>query len=565
MTSKISKTAFSRPPAIENPNRQWPGKTIEKTPLWCAVDLRDGNQALPNPMTPEQKLRYFKLLCDIGFKEIEIGFPSASADDFQFTRDLIEKNLIPDDVTISVLLQARPEQVVRTVESLKGVKQAVIHYYIATSDLHREFVFGKTREEQLVMARETTTMIRDLAATEMKGSKVGLEFSPEEFTDSDLDYAIEICDTVVDSWNPQGDEKVILNLPATVERRLPNEYADMVEVFISRIKRREQCIISMHAHNDMGMAVSAMMMTLMAGADRIEGTLCGHGERTGNVDLITTALNLDYLGVNTGLNFDNLGDIVETVEEITDMPVHPRHPYAGQLVFTAFSGSHQDAIHKGFARQERIAPHFGSYKMPYLHVEPSVIGRNFEKFIRINSQSGKGGIAHVMEHEYHIAMPRWVQVDFAVKVQAFADDAQRELDSKELWTIFKYHYKKHGEPLELMKYWPRPHSEDPDIIEGETRVKFNGEDKTLYASGNGPISAFVHTIKNLEGIPDFSLTDYAEGTRGSTADAEGICFINLKLEESGESHIGVGLGSNIDQAAARATIAALNGLLRDED
>ncbi len=563
MSSRMSGITYSRPTPIAIKQRRWPDAKITQSPTWCAVDLRDGNQALPDPMTPEQKMRYFKLLCDVGFKQIEIGFPAAAADEFQFARDLIEGGHIPDDVEISVLTQARPELIERTLESLAGVKNAIVHFYIASSDLHRTFVFGKTREEQLRMVQASAAQIR--AGTREMTGRIGLEFSPEEFTDSDLDYAVEMCNLVVETWAPEGDEKVYLNLPATVERRLPHEYADMIEEFINRQKFRENTIVSLHSHNDMGMAVAATVQSLMAGAGRVEGTLFGHGERTGNVDLVTCALDLEYLGVDTGLNFDDLPAIVDLVEEVTSIPTHARHPYAGELVFTAFSGSHQDAIHKGLARKDELAGHFGGWKVPYLHVDPSAVGRTFEKFIRINSQSGKGGIAHVMEQDYHIRMPRWVQIDFAKKVQAFADEAKRELGSKELWTIFRYHYKKHGEPIELKHYWPRPMQDDPDMIAGEVHVGFGGEEHHLKSEGNGPISAFVHAVKQLDGIPDFKLEDYEEGTRGKTADAEGICFIKLNDPESGISRIGVGLGSNIDQAAARAVTAAINALLRPDE
>ena len=531
--------------------------------MWCAVDLRDGNQALPNPMTPPQKLRYFSLLCQIGFKQIEVGFPPASADDYRFCRELIENDHIPEDVTISVLTQARPELIERTLESIRGVRQAVVHFYIATSELHRHFVFNIEREKEIEMAVDSTRLIRE-GVKGLSGSRVGLEFSPEEFTDSELDFAVEICDRVVETWGPAADEQVILNLPATVERRLPNEYADMIEEFRRLQKFPENTIISLHAHNDMGMGVAATMLSLKAGARRVEGTLFGHGERTGNVDLVTCALNLEYLGVPTGLNFDNLPEIVRTVEELTGIQTHPRHPYAGELVFTAFSGSHQDAIHKGLSRNEELSTHFGGWKVPYLHVAPEVIGRSFERFIRINSQSGKGGIAHVMEQDHQVILPRWVQIDFAKHVQDFADEVQREISSEELWELFQRHYQQDNGPLELLNYWPRPTESDPDLIDGELHVKFRGRRHELRSQGNGPISAFVHAVKTLEGMPEFTLDNYEEGTRGHSADAEGICFTLLRLADSGKSHIGVGLGSNIDQAAVRATVAGLNALLKEE-
>ncbi|MCH2176212.1 MAG: 2-isopropylmalate synthase [Lentisphaeria bacterium] len=550
--------SYSRPPVIENPNREWPDKQITNAPRWCAVDLRDGNQALPNPMTPEQKLTYFKTLCEIGFKEIEVGFPSAAADEFDFMRQLIEENLIPDDVVVSVLTQARPHLVQRTMESLKGVKNAVVHFYIASSDLHRSFVFGLERDAQLELARTTTLQIRELA-DQMPESNIGLEFSPEEFTDTDLDYSIAMCDIVMENWQPKPDEKVILNLPATVERRFPNEYADMIECFKRQLKNSSQACISAHVHNDMGMGVAATMLSLKAGVDRVEGTLLGHGERTGNVDLITCALNLDYLGVTSRLDFSDLPRIVKLVDSITGIDTHARAPYSGQLVFTAFSGSHQDAIYKGLTNRKKLEDYFGGWKIPYLHIAPSQIGRDFEKFIRINSQSGKGGIAHIMEFEHNIKLPRWMQIEFAKKVQQFADKEQRELESSELLNIFKDQYFP-TEPIELINYWPRPSEDSPEHINGEIEVLVAGETICASAEGNGPISAFVHAIKQVDQVPSFTLDEYTEGTCGKGADAEGICFMRI-ITESDSSHTGVGRGSNLDQAAARAAISAINNIL----
>ncbi|RMD80699.1 MAG: hypothetical protein D6820_06350 [Lentisphaerae bacterium] len=368
---------------------------------------------------------------------------------------------------------------------------------------------------------------------------------------------------MVNAWNPQPDEKVILNLPATVERRFPNEYADMIELFCSRLQNRERAVISLHAHNDMGMAVAASLLAIKAGAERVEGTLFGHGERTGNVDLVTLALDLAYAGVETGLDFSRLPEIVAEIEDIAGIPVHPRHPYAGSLVFTAFSGSHQDAIHKGFQQQDKIRQEFGAYKMPYLHIHPDYIGRKFENFIRINSQSGKGGIAHIMERDFHITMPRWVQIDFARHVQAYADTVKRELDAEELWELFQKIYKNQEGELLLKRYWPRPESTDPEVVEAEVEGSFRNKEFHLKAKGNGPISAFVHALKKIEELPQFSLVDYAEGTRGESADAEGVCFIALESDAPEKKRsIGVGIAQNIDQAAARAIVAALNYLLK---
>jgi 2-isopropylmalate synthase len=554
----IMKKQYAQPETFEFPERTWPTKTITHTPAWCAVDLRDGNQALPNPMTPKQKKRYFQLLVDIGFKQIEIGFPSASADDFQFCRDLIEENLIPSDVTISVLTQAREHLIKRTMDALRGVPQAICHVYIATSDLHMEYVFKKNRGDTKKTALEAVALIRE-ESRKLENSRIFLEFSPEEFTDTNLEYAVEICDAVVETWGPEADERVILNLPATVERRPPNQYADMIEAFINRQRFRDKSIISVHGHNDMGCAVAASEMTLLAGADRVEGTLFGHGERSGNVDLVTLALNLQYMGVDTGLDFSQVESIRDELIELTSMPVHARHPYAGELVFTAFSGSHQDAIHKGLNLREKTVDRFGGWKIPYLHIDPADIGRSYEKFIRINSQSGKGGIAHVLEAEYGIRLPRNLLIDFSRHVQAMADVSAREINATEVWSLFKKLYAEQDGPLHLVKYWPRPNADDPSRIDGEVHAEYQGQQHTLQASGGGPISAFVKAVRQLP-LPEFSLEDYEEDAIGKSADAEAVTFVRLEDKDK-KSWYGVGFGANIDQAAVRAITAALNRLL----
>ncbi len=556
----MKSVKYAKMPDISISNRKWPDASIESSPVWCAVDLRDGNQALPNPMTPEQKLEYFNLLVDIGLKEIEVGFPSASADDFNFCRNLIENNLIPDDVTISVLTQAREHLIDKTLEVLEGVSRAVIHFYIATSKLHSKFVFNLSNEEVIRTSIAATRRIRD-GVNKMAASDIGLEFSPEEFTDSNLDFTIDLCNAVVSEWNPQGAERVILNLPQTVERRLPNQYADMIEEFIKRQSYPDKTIVSVHNHNDMGCAVAAAMQTLLAGAARVEGTLFGHGERTGNVDLTTVAMNLEYLGIDTGLDFSKLNEIAKTVEDITEIAIQPRHPYAGELVFTAFSGSHQDAIHKGLSKKDELISHFGGWKVPYLHVDPGTVGRVYERFIRINSQSGKGGIAHVMETDYRIKMPRWVQIDFAKHVQKYADETSKELASEEIFQIFEETYMNCDSPVSLINYWPRPAEEDPKIIQGELHVSYQGNKKILKSEGNGPISAFVHALREIEELPEFILEDYAEETMGISADAEAICFVRVQIVSSRTEHIGVGLGNNIDQAAVASVLAGLNALI----
>ena len=550
---------YAVPEPVEMTERTWPSRRITAAPVWCAVDLRDGNQALPDPLTPQQKKEYFDLLTRIGFKQIEIGFPSASADDFEFCRALIEEGRIPEDVTISVLTQAREPLIRRTFEALKGVEKAICHVYTATSDLHMRFVFGKDRRQTHDMALQSIALIRQLAdqALAEDRSDIGLQFSPEEFTDSDLDFVVALCDDVVETWSPKDGESVILNLPATVERRPPNEYADMIEEFIRRQKHRDRSVISLHTHNDMGTAVASTEMSLMAGADRVEGTLLGHGERSGNVDLVTLALNLQYMGIDTGLDFSNLEQIVAEVVKLTGMGVHPRHPYAGELVFTAFSGSHQDAIHKGLTRRKELEDFFGAWKIPYLHIGPQDLGRSFEKFIRINSQSGKGGIAHVLEQDYGVRPPRELLIELSRKVQEYADKKAREVESREVWDIFTGEYMRSA-PLELVNYWPRPSAEDPSQIDGEAHVRHKGELAKLSGSGGGPISAFARAIRHLP-LPTFTLEEYEEDAIGNTADAEAIAFIRLRREEEGSAW-GVGTGSNIDQAAVRAIVSALNRL-----
>ncbi|MDT8389719.1 MAG: 2-isopropylmalate synthase [Lentisphaeria bacterium] len=547
---------YSKPETTRLAECRWPDRPISASPAWCAVDLRDGNQALPNPMTPEQKTRYFDLLVAIGFKEIEIGFPSASADDFNFCRSLIEGGKIPDDVTISVLTQCREHLIRRTFEALRGVKKAVCHTYIATSDLHMHYVFGKTADQTQAIAVDSVRLIRDLAA-QMNGSAIGLEFSPEEFTDTDLDFAVGICDAVVEAWNPGQGEKVILNLPATVERRPPNEYADMIELFMDRQKHGDRSTISLHAHNDMGCAVASTQMAIQAGAQRVEGTLFGHGERSGNVDLVTLALNLQYMGIDTGLDFSDIEAIRDEIIDLTSMPVSPRHPYAGELVFTAFSGSHQDAIHKGLNRPDELKKYFGGWKIPYLHIDPADIGRTYEKFIRINSQSGKGGVAHVLQLEAGVQVPRGLLIDFAVHVQKLADTTSRELNAKEVWQLFKDTYHQPAGVYSIKGYWPRPCAAAPSRIEGEVQLTVNGVEHTVSATADGPIAAFVHAIKQVGDVPDFALEEYEEDAIGNSADAEAIAFIRISGKD-GKTAYGVGFNKNIDQAAVEAVISALN-------
>jgi 2-isopropylmalate synthase len=559
----MEKKNYAKMQELKIEKRTWPEKELTQSPRWCAVDLRDGNQALPRPMTPAQKHEYFKLLVEIGFKEIEIGFPSASEDDFNFCRELIEKNLVPDDVVISVLTQSRPHLIRRTVEALQGVKNGVIHQYIASSLLHHKYVFHMSEDDVVKTAVDAAYLVKE-GADELcgSGSKIGFEFSPEEFTDSDLDFTVRLCSAVHDAWGGTESDRVIMNLPMTVERRLPNQYADMIELFIQKYPYNNSSVISVHAHNDMGSAVAATEMTLLAGAKRVEGTLLGHGERTGNVDLITIAMNLHYLGIDTGLDFSNMPHIVDIVESVTDIPVHVRHPYSGQLVFTAFSGSHQDAINKVLKNPEIVNDDFDGWKVPYLHIDPKSIGRSFEKYIRINSQSGKGGIAYVMQTSFNIDMPRWVQTDFARAVQKHADTVHREIDGEELMKLFRSHYLSEEGALKLNKFWPRPDNDDPSKIYGELSVVYNGKEWNLTSEGNGPISALVKSLKKIDGMIEFTLDDYFEDSTGHTADAQAICFVKLKRDTV--PYIGAGMDPNVNQAAVKAVFSALNRLIAEK-
>ncbi len=536
--------------------RQWPCREITESPVWCSVDLRDGNQALPNPMNPEQKLEYFKLLCRIGFKQIEVAFPSASKDDFEFTRRLIEEHHIPNDVTIMGLVQCRPHLIEKTFEAFEGAERAIVHAYIATSDLHMKQVFKMDRKSTIETAVAATRQIRELAADSR--ADIRYQFSPEEFTDTDLSFALEICEAVYSEWGQASAEKpLILNLPATVERRPPNHYADLIESFCKRFKERRNVCISLHGHNDQGMAVAATEMGLLAGADRVEGTLFGHGERTGNVDLVTVANNLYSRGLKTGLDFSRLPEIAETVERLTGMPVYYRQPYAGEYVFTAFSGSHQDAINKAMHKLDEAPGMFGmGWKVPYLHIDPVDLGRTFERLIRINSQSGKGGIAWVLEQERGIQIPKAMQPELSRAVQSYSDNAGREISGSEVYEVFQQTFVKPEGPFELIGYWPRPDDRDPTYIHGEVRLNINGEETTVSGEGNGPVSAFVHALRDLVGI-HFSVDDYHEQAVGKGADAQALAFVPLKLDD-GRVIFGAGTDSNIDQAAVRAIVAGLN-------
>ena len=557
MKHNPAKPKYMSPKAIDLPDRRWPQQTIDNNPQWCSVDLRDGNQALPSPLAPDAKLQYFKLLCKIGFKNIEVSFPSASQEDFEIIRRLIEENHIPDDMFIMALSQCREHLIERTFESLAGIKRGIVHLYCATSQLHMQQVFNLDRKATLEMVIRSIDQTRQLADA-MTGSDIRLEFSPEEFTDTDIDFALELCEAAFETWSKATTAKpMILNLPATVERRPPNQYADMIELFCRRFSARDKVLISLHSHNDQGMAIAATELSLLAGGDRVEGSLFGHGERTGNVDLVTVALNLQARGIDTGLDFSNLPEVAEAVERLTNMKIYYRQPYAGEYAFTAFSGSHQDAIGKGMRRLEEAPEKFGvQWKVPYLHIDPADVGRKYEGLIRITTQSGKGGDAWVLEHEFGIETPKDMQPELGAAVQAFAEKVEREVTAKEVHNIFEDNFVNPDGPYELLGYWPRPDDADPTQIHGEIRMIITGETHTITADGNGPISAFVHGMHEL--TPEqFTVDDYHEQAVGKGADARALAYVPLKFE-SGEILFGVGSDTNIDQAAVRAIVAGLN-------
>ena len=548
---------YNIPAPIEIEARSWPDQELSVAPVWCSVDLRDGNQALPDPLTPEQKLEYFEMLCELGFKQIEIGFPSASQDEFDFFRKLIEENRIPDDVFIMGLTQMRSHLIERTMEAFKGCKQGIIHAYIAPSDLHMKQVFGMEPAQLIDTAVQSTRQIRSLAEA-MPESDIRYEFSPEEFTDTAVSFSVELCDAVYEAWGRATPEKpIIFNLPATVERRPPNQYADMIELFGRQIQHRESISISLHVHNDQGMAVAATELALMAGADRVEGTLFGHGERTGNVDLSTCINNLYARGIETGIDLSDLPRVAETVERLTGMPIYYRQPYAGSYAFTAFSGSHQDAINKGMSRLSEAPDVFGmGWKVPYLHIDPADLGRKFERLIRINSQSGKGGVAWVLKQDYGIDVPKAMQPELGIAVQQFSESVAREISAEEVHRVFCEQFLEPAGPYQLLGYWPRPDDTDPTFIHGEVHLSIHGIEQTLRADGNGPISAFVTAIRQAIEV-GFKVDNYHEQAVGKGADAQALAFVPLTLD-SGANVFGVGIDSNIDQAAVRAIIAGLN-------
>ncbi len=540
--------------------RTWPSRRITAPPIWCPVDLRDGNQAFANPMNVETKIRYFKMLTDIGFKDIELAYPSASSEEFEFVRRLIEDDLIPDDVIISVFTAAKENLIRRTIDSLKGCKQASIHCYIATSELHHRFVFRKNEQEIIDMATNGTRMIATAVKEAGLQNRIRYQFSPEEFSDSRLGFIVELVTAVQEIWNPKNKKAFIINLPATVERRPPYEYADMIESFTQKFQGMDRTTLSVHTHNDQGGAITSAEMAVLAGAERVEGTLCGHGERTGNMDLITFALNLKSRGIEPGLDFSSLQETVRFIEKVSKIHTHPRSPYTGELVFTAFSGTHQDAISKGMAQRDIISQHFKQgWKMPYLHIDPMDIGRNHEGLIRINSQSGKGGIAYILEQMYNISIPRQMQPQVADRIQKLAESSRRELTPEEIFSTFLQEFVNVPGKTSVNGYRIKRSSlENSGSVSIELTISRNGNANKVRGNGNGPIEAIVSAIRKSPEIPEFRLETYNEHALKQGADAEAIAYIGLKTSGSSVCTYGSGIDKNVNIAALNAIVSALN-------
>ncbi|HYH37354.1 MAG TPA: 2-isopropylmalate synthase [Azospirillum sp.] len=542
-------------PPVKLADRQWPNRTLDKAPIWCSVDLRDGNQALIEPMGSDRKRAMFDLLVRMGFKEIEVGFPAASQTDFDFCRELIEQGRIPDDVTIQVLTQAREELIRRTFEGIKGAKRAIVHLYNSTSELQRRVVFGQDRQGITDIAVEGTKLVKRMAA-EYPGTEVILQYSPESFTGTELDFAVEICEAVAEAWGPTADRPMILNLPATVEMSMPNVHADQIEWFCRTIKGRERFIISLHPHNDRGTGVAAAELGMLAGADRVEGTLFGNGERTGNVDIVTLALNMFTQGVDPGLVIDDINEIVRVSEYCTQLPVHPRHPYAGELVFTAFSGSHQDAINKGLKALSKS--NSGKWEVPYLPIDPADLGRSYEAVIRINSQSGKGGIAYVLESEFGLQIPRRLQMEFSKIVQRIADETGKELSPSSIYEAFKAEYLDADEPLKLVEHHTEPRGPNSGPRTMTVVLEKNGVPTTVRGKGTGPIDAFVDALRQGAGI-DLHVVDYHEHAVTTGEDAQAAAFVEVRVGNGdGRTLYGVGVDPDIVTASLRALVSAAN-------
>ena len=547
-------TKYTPFPQIDLPDRQWPSRTITHAPIWASVDLRDGNQALATPMTVNEKLEMFELLVKIGFKEIEVGFPSASDTEFNFIRRLVDEKRIPADVTLQVLVQAREHLIRRTFESLEGVSKAIVHLYNSTSPVQRRVTFNKTKDEIKAIAVEGTRLVKSLVET-IPGTQIRFQYSPESFSDTEVDYALEVCEAVMAEWAPSEDNKIILNLPATVEVATPNVHADQIEWFCRNLKERNKAYISLHTHNDRGTGVAATELGLLAGADRVEGTLFGNGERTGNLDIVTVALNLYTQGVDSALDLSELEQIRRVYERITRMTVHDRHPYAGDLVFTAFSGSHQDAIKKGMDLRSKEGTEGTRWEVPYLAIDPADIGRDYEAIIRINSQSGKGGVAYILERDFGLDLPKAMHPEVGKVVNDTADKGSRELSPDEVREVFMQAYVNLEAPMELLSIEREDFSQSGEV-KVDAEICMNGKSNKVTGTGNGPISAFVDALEQ-DGYKDFQLLDYRQHSIGGGSKTEAAAYIQIKNDD-GSVSFGCGINANIELAGLHALVSAFN-------
>ena len=541
---------------VDLPDRQWPSRTLTAPPVWCSVDLRDGNQALIEPMDAERKMRLWKLLVKMGYKEIEVGFPAASQTDFDFVRKLIDEDLIPDDVTVQVLTQSREPIIRRTFDAVAGVKRAIVHLYNSTSTTQRRVVFGMDRAGIRDIAVNGAALIKECAAARPETDWV-FQYSPESFTGTELDFAAEVCDAVNDVWQPTPQRKVIINLPATVEMSTPNLYADQIEWMSRRLHRRDSIVLSVHPHNDRGCGVAAAELALLAGAQRVEGCLFGNGERTGNVCLVTLGLNLFTQGVDPGIDFSDINDIIRTVELCNQLPVHPRHPYGGDLVFTAFSGSHQDAIRKGLAeRATETALGNPAWDVPYLPIDPADVGRTYDAVIRVNSQSGKGGIAYLLERDYGLALPRLLQIEFSQVVQKITDATGKELTPADIRAVFDREYIAATLPVGYAGHRAQHNASDGTVEQLTANLSVDGKEWRLTGAGNGPVDAFVHALRNDGGF-DIHVQGYHEHAVGAGEDATAVAYVQLRVGLE-QTVYGVGLDPNIVTATLRAVVSAIN-------
>lgn len=546
-------------PPVKLTDRTWPDQQITSAPLWCSVDLRDGNQALPQPMTIEEKLEFFELLCRIGFKQIEIGFPSAADTEFNFCRRLIEEDRIPEDVTIQILVQTREHLIRRSFEAIKGAKRAIVHIYNSTSPLQRKVTFSDASRDQIRdIAVAGAELVKELTPT-IPETEIILQYSPESFSDTELDFAVECCNAVIDIWQPTPQKQMIINLPDTVQWTTPNIHADQIEWMCRNLARRDSVLVSLHTHNDRGTGTAATELGLMAGADRVEGTLFGNGERTGNLDIVNVALNMNSHGIPTGLDFSDLSSIRAVYERVTRMTVSDRSPYAGELVFTAFSGSHQDAIKKGLDRRtkERAEQPDVAWGVPYLTIDPEDIGRSYEAIIRINSQSGKGGVAYILDREHGFDLPKTMHPQVGKSIYDLADSQSKELGTAEIREAFFEHFVNVTHPLQLLEYQLEPSSNSAGQLHCHAKIIVNGEETEISGEGNGPINAFVHALETT-GLKDFTLTDYRSHAIRGGSDSDSAAYIQLRSNETSQTLWGCGVDPSIEMAGLKALVSAYN-------